>query len=250
MQRKIITVLFKAIDRAMNMGMKVYMYIICVLNVYFETQNLQYNVYYSVNDVAYTFCDTKLHGNYHSVRDVITHTEEKPIKCNICDQCQWNSNKQDKHLEIHTGEKPCQCNICDINLITTKSDLEYKQRTHTREKPYQCSVCDRDHTGERSYQCVICDVHDSAYTREIPCQCSICDTWFISNNKGMYQILHIGRNLKYRYRVIYPTVKIYINVLSMKCYARRNLNTTNITKCNHVGCLKLGKNIFYGRSKQ
>ena len=185
MQRKIITVLFKAIDRAMNMGMEVCIYIICVLNVYFETQNLQYNVYYSVNDVAYTFCDTKLHGNYHSVRDVITHTEEKPIKCNICDQCQWISNKQVKHLETHTEEKPCQCNIRAINLTVMKSYSKYNKWTHTREKSYQCSLCDRDHSGEKPYQCDTCDGSLKSGT-----------------NLGTHQCINKSENLLWQYKLI------------------------------------------------
>ena len=139
------------------MGVIVYKYIICVQNVYFEPQNVHYNVHYSVNKVAYTFCDTNLLCKLHSEGDVIMHTEEKPIRCNTCDQYLWYSNKQVKHLETHTEEKPCQCNICAINLTVMKSYSKYNKWTHTREKPYQCSLCDRDHTGEKPYQCDICD---------------------------------------------------------------------------------------------
>ena len=116
------------------MGVIVYKYIICVQNVYFEPQNVHYNVHYSVNKVAYTFCDTNLLCKLHSEGDVIVHTEEKSIRCNICDQCLWYSNKQVKHLKIHTEEKPCQCNIRAINLTAIISDSKYNKKDSQKRK--------------------------------------------------------------------------------------------------------------------
>ena len=85
MQWKIIIILFKVVDIDINMGVIVYKSLMCVLNVYFEPQNVHYNVHYSVNKVAYTFCDTILLCKLHSEGDVIVHTEEKPIRCYICE---------------------------------------------------------------------------------------------------------------------------------------------------------------------
>ena len=41
----------------------------------------------------------------------------------------------------HTREKPQKCDICSY-ATASKSDLVIHKRTHTGEKPYRCSMCE------------------------------------------------------------------------------------------------------------
>lgn len=63
----------------------------------------------------------------------MTHTGEKPFKCEHCFMEFTTNSNMVKHVRTHTGEKPYSCNICqkafsskgNISMLLTDSFLIY-----------------------------------------------------------------------------------------------------------------------------
>ena len=98
----------------------------------------------------------------------MSHTDEKPYECEICNKTFNRSANLTKHQRVHTGEKPYECEICK-KAFSNNSALATHKRIHTGEKPYACDICEktfsnkshlvqhkRMHTGEKPYSCDIC----------------------------------------------------------------------------------------------
>ena len=47
------------------------------------------------------------------------------------------ASKLEKHMMTHTGEKPHKCDVCDKSL-KQKGDLQRHLLTHTGDKPHKC----------------------------------------------------------------------------------------------------------------
>jgi len=75
-------------------------------------------------------------------RHVLTHTGEKPWKCNFseCGYACCQSGGLKNHILTHTGEKPWKCNFPECEYAcTTSGNLKKHILTHTGEKPWKCN---------------------------------------------------------------------------------------------------------------
>ena len=66
--------------------------------------------------------------------DVVVKKDEKPYKCEYCDQCFSQRAYLKSHQRVHTGEKPYKCENCD-KCFSDKRCLIRHQRLHMSEKP-------------------------------------------------------------------------------------------------------------------
>ena len=74
-----------------------------------------------------------LKKNSNLLRQLRTHTGEKPYQCSQCDQIFSTQSDLKTHLRTHGGGNPYQCNQCDKTFLT-QSRLKIHLMTHTWEK--------------------------------------------------------------------------------------------------------------------
>ena len=72
----------------------------------------------------------------------MTHTEEKPYECDVCEKIFSQSERLKMHKRTHTGEKPYECDICQ-KKFSDHRNLKAHKRTHTGEKPHKCVICNK-----------------------------------------------------------------------------------------------------------
>ncbi|XP_059053124.1 gastrula zinc finger protein XlCGF57.1-like [Achroia grisella] len=130
-------------------------------------------------------------------RHTLTHANEKPYKCTLCDKSFIQRSQLQRHLEKHVGNR---CSVCDCNfntksgllihireheglqkLICPFGDCNYKKvfsneqslnahiKTHLDEKSYACEVCGKQFHTEVNMQ-----RHVSTHRLDRPRRCMYC----------------------------------------------------------------------------
>ena len=120
------------------------------------------------------------------------------FQCDLCAGILAASSRA-HHTLTHTGEKPYKCNICD-NSFAVRSALKSHGRTHTGEKPYKCEIC-----GECFTQSSTLKSHNRIHTGETPFECEVCEESFMRStekNRHMNEV-HSIKKERFRCEICY-----------------------------------------------
>ena len=80
-------------------------------------------------------------ANYLSRHQRTVHENEKPFKCEICQQCFAKRDMKRHQRTVHEDEKPYKCEICQTSF-GGKGDLNQHQRSqHENIKPLKIDIC-------------------------------------------------------------------------------------------------------------
>ncbi|XP_065225429.1 zinc finger protein 519-like isoform X3 [Planococcus citri] len=147
------------------------------------------------------------------MRDGLTHGEEKPFKCRICDaQFKHNFNKL-RHERLHKEEDIFECAICG-KKYSYRESLYTHLRLHS--SPFSCQLCSKSfarkdhlrqhqrmHSEEKCYKCRYCDArykhnrhkvrHELTHHKGAYFECADCGKKFsYENSLTRHRRVHSG----------------------------------------------------------
>lgn len=105
-------------------------------------------------------------------KHLITHTDDRPFKCKICDNMFKYPETLASHILIHENRKPYPCKYCD-KKFRTSSEISKHTKIHLGLKSHKCSYCDKSFTTSTHLR-----THTRVHTGQMPYKCDICSKDF------------------------------------------------------------------------
>ncbi|XP_018557133.1 vascular endothelial zinc finger 1 isoform X3 [Lates calcarifer] len=133
----------------------------------------------------------------HQQQQSIPKKPPKPVKknhgCDMCGKAFRDVYHLNRHKLSHSDEKPFECPICQ-QRFKRKDRMTYHVRSHDGgvHKPYICSVCGKGFSRPDHLSCHVKHVHSSE--RPFKCQVTACTSAFATKDRlRSHMIRHEGK---------------------------------------------------------
>ncbi|KAM9317709.1 vascular endothelial zinc finger 1-like [Pholidichthys leucotaenia] len=133
----------------------------------------------------------------HQQQQSIPKKPPKPVKknhgCDMCGKAFRDVYHLNRHKLSHSDEKPFECPICQ-QRFKRKDRMTYHARSHDGgvHKPYVCSVCGKGFSRPDHLSCHVKHVHSSE--RPFKCQVTACTSAFATKDRlRSHMIRHEGK---------------------------------------------------------
>uniref|UniRef100_A0A672NWI5 Si:ch211-166g5.4 n=1 Tax=Sinocyclocheilus grahami TaxID=75366 RepID=A0A672NWI5_SINGR len=110
-------------------------------------------------------CGKAFRDVYHLNRHRLSHSDEKPFSCPICQQRFKRKDRMSHHVRSHQGgvEKPYVCPHCAKAFSRDVYHLNRHRLSHSDEKPFSCPICQHFATRDRLR------AHMIRHEEKVPC---------------------------------------------------------------------------------
>ncbi|XP_020783439.1 vascular endothelial zinc finger 1-like isoform X6 [Boleophthalmus pectinirostris] len=158
----------------------------------------------------------------------------KPVKknhgCDMCGKAFRDVYHLNRHKLSHSDEKPFECPICQ-QRFKRKDRMTYHVRSHDGgvHKPYICSVCGKGFSRPDHLSCHVKHVHSSE--RPFKCQVTACTSAFATKDRlRSHMIRHEG---KVTCNVCGKMLSAAYITSHLKTHGQANFNSNN-QQCNKI----------------
>uniref|UniRef100_A0A803T7F7 C2H2-type domain-containing protein n=1 Tax=Anolis carolinensis TaxID=28377 RepID=A0A803T7F7_ANOCA len=92
---------------------------------------------------ACEMCGKAFRDVYHLNRHKLSHSDEKPFECPICNQRFKRKDRMTYHVRSHEGgiTKPYTCGVCGKGFSRPDHLSCHVKHVHSTERPFKCQTC-------------------------------------------------------------------------------------------------------------
>ena len=125
---------------------------------------------------------TFLFLNYRHISTI--HTDQKEIKCQICDKGLLNTASLNAHIKrVHEKIANYSCDLCEKTFYQSCQLQTHKRVAHEGQRDFECDFCQRAYSTLGNLKKHIQNIHDGMKIHK----CNLCNK--ASNKKNLTKIL-------------------------------------------------------------
>uniref|UniRef100_A0A8C9UP12 C2H2-type domain-containing protein n=1 Tax=Spermophilus dauricus TaxID=99837 RepID=A0A8C9UP12_SPEDA len=89
-------------------------------------------------------CGKAFRDVYHLNRHKLSHSDEKPYQCPVCQQRFKRKDRMSYHVRSHDGavHKPYNCSHCGKSFSRPDHLNSHVRQVHSTERPFKCEKCE------------------------------------------------------------------------------------------------------------
>ncbi|XP_074414188.1 LOW QUALITY PROTEIN: myc-associated zinc finger protein-like [Zonotrichia albicollis] len=89
-------------------------------------------------------CGKAFRDVYHLKRHRLSHTDERPFQCPVCQQRFKRKDRMASHVRSHQGHvhKPYACGHCGKSFSRPDHLNSHVRQVHSTERPFKCQTCE------------------------------------------------------------------------------------------------------------
>nr|CBN81379.1 Myc-associated zinc finger protein [Dicentrarchus labrax] len=147
-------------------------------------------------------CGKAFRDVYHLNRHRLSHSDEKPFSCPICQQRFKRKDRMSHHVRSHQGgvEKPYVCPHCGKAFSRPDHLNSHVRQVHSSERPFKCPTCESSFATKDRLR-----AHMIRHEEKVPCHIcgKLLSAAYITDhmrvhNQSQHHACHLCNRSKYR----------------------------------------------------